>query len=312
MEMHILVTGGCGYIGSRLVPSLLESGYRVTVLDNLMYRQTSLLECFSNKSFEFVKGDIRDKHLMKAILSKVDAVIPLAAIVGAPACARDEDLATQVNVDANRMLLDLVSINQLILMPTTNSAYGTSREGTICNEESSLNPISKYASDKVLVEKWLLEHPNSVSFRLATVFGLSSRMRLDLLVNNLVYRAFTDKFLVLFEPHFRRNYVHIEDVVDVFTFALQSFESVKGNVFNVGLSSANLTKYQLAQKIQHFIPSCQILVSEIGKDPDKRDYLVSNEKIEKIGFKPQNTLEMGIKQLLGAMPFFDFRNFANA
>jgi len=309
--MHILVTGACGYIGSRLVPSLLEAGYQVTALDNLKYRQVTLLDCFTRSNFEFIEGDIRDKSLMKNALKSVDAIIPLAAIVGAPACARDENLATQVNVDANRMLLDLASPDQMILMPTTNSAYGTTKEGQVCDENSQLNPISKYASDKVLVERWLMERPNVVSFRLATVFGLSNRMRLDLLVNNLVFKAFTDNYLVLFEPNFRRNYIHIDDVVDVFKFALESFEIFRGNIFNVGLTSANLTKLELAKAIRNHVPSCQILISEIGKDPDKRDYLVSNKKLEMTGFIPKNGLELGIKQLLSAMPLFNLRNFSN-
>jgi nucleoside-diphosphate-sugar epimerase len=309
--MHILVTGACGYIGSRLVPALLSAGHQVTALDNLMYRQVTLLECFSRNTFDFIKGDVRDKELIRDQLKKVDAIIPLAAIVGAPACARDENLATQVNVDANRMMLDLISSNQIILMPTTNSAYGTTPEGVVCDEEAPLNPISKYASDKVLVESWLLEHSNVVSFRLATVFGLSSRMRLDLLVNNLVFKAFTDKFLVLFEPNFRRNYIHIQDVVDLFTFALDSFDIFRGNIFNVGLTSANLTKLELANAIQKQVPNLQILVSDIGKDPDKRDYLVSNNKLEKTGFVPKHNLDLGIRQLLAAMPLLDHKNFSN-
>jgi len=309
--MKILITGGAGYIGSKLTSLLLAQGYRVSVIDNLMYRQNSLLDHFSNPNFNFFYGDIRDQYLMKKLLANHDVVIPLAAIVGAPACDKNPILATEVNVNSSRFLFDNISKGQLILMPTTNSAYGTSIANDLCTEESPLNPISKYARDKVLVETWLQELDSFVSLRLATVFGVSERMRLDLLVNNFVFRAFTDRYLVLFEPNFRRNFIHISDVCQVFELAIQEPEKFLGQVFNVGLSSANLSKVQLAKQIQNHLPDLSIMISESGADPDKRDYLVSNQKIESLGFKPAKNLDNGIAELLSAMPFFNERSFTN-
>jgi len=309
--MKILITGGAGYIGSRLTSLLLAQGYKVSVIDNLMYRQNSLLDHFSNPNFNFFYGDIRDQYIMKKLLVNHDVVIPLAAIVGAPACDKNPILATEVNVNSLRFLFDNISKGQLILMPTTNSAYGTSIADNLCTEESPLNPISKYARDKVLVETWLQELDSFVSLRLATVFGVSERMRLDLLVNNFVFRAFTDRYLVLFEPNFRRNFIHISDVCRVFELVIQEPGKFIGQVFNVGLSSANLSKVQLAKQIQNYLPDLSIMISESGADPDKRDYLVSNQKIESLGFKPAKNLDNGISELLSAMPFFNERSFTN-
>lgn len=309
--MRVLITGGAGYIGSVLVTNFLNHGHEVTVLDNLMYGQTSLSHLSLNKNLSFVKGDIRDLQLMKKVVKENDIIIPLAAIVGAPACEKDENLATQVNVEANKMLFDIVSKNQYVVMPTTNSAYGTTKENEECDENSTLNPISKYARDKVLVEKMLLNHPNSVSLRLATVFGVSPRMRLDLLVNNFVYKASTEKVLILFESHFRRNFIHINDVVAAFSLAIEKQSDFVGKVFNVGLSSANLTKKELANKIADHVPGCVVIESQSGEDPDKRNYTVSNRKIENLGFIPKINLDMGIAELLSFMPFFKKSYFSN-
>jgi nucleoside-diphosphate-sugar epimerase len=309
--MKILITGGAGYIGSVLVTKFVNHGYKVTVIDNLMYHQTSLSHLSVHRNLDFVKGDIRNSEIMKRLVKKCDIVIPLAAIVGAPACAKDENLATQVNVEANKILFDIISRNQLIIMPTTNSAYGTTQGNIECDESSPLNPISKYAKDKVLVENMLLDHSNAVSLRLATVFGVSPRMRLDLLVNNFVYRAITEKTIVLFESHFRRNFVHVNDVVQAFSLAIENQRDFVGQVFNVGLSSANLTKKELATKIAVNVPGCHVIDSQSGEDPDKRNYIVSNAKIENLGFRPEIDLDRGIAELLRFMPFFEKYNFSN-
>ena len=239
-------------------------------------------------------------------------IIPLAAIVGAPACANDEELASSVNVKAPIEMLKSLSKNQIVVMPTTNSAYGTTSKGYECDENSPLNPISKYARDKVFVEKVLMERENVVSLRLATVFGLSHRMRMDLLVNNLVQKSWKEKYLVLFESHARRNYIHVRDVAKLFLEISSNPDNYIGEIFNVGLSSANLTKRELAEKILRYIPDLQILDSSTGFDPDKRDYNVSNKKIESKGFVPNYSLDDGIQEILKALPFFDITQFGNA
>jgi len=308
---RVLITGAAGYIGSVLTTQIANAGFQVTAIDNLMYQQTSLVDIFLNPNCSFYKLDIRDSSSLKPLLRSADVIIPLAAIVGAPACAKDEDAATSVNVKAPIDMLKSLSKDQIVLMPTTNSAYGTTEKGHECDENSALSPVSKYAKDKVLVEKALMERENVVSLRLATVFGLSYRMRMDLLVNNLVQKSWRDKYLVLFESHARRNYIHLRDVVTLFIEIAQEPSKYLGEIYNVGLSSANLTKKQLAERIKLFIPELQIFDSQIGFDPDKRDYIVSNRKIEAMGFNPQMTLEAGIEELLKAMPLFDIAHFAN-
>jgi nucleoside-diphosphate-sugar epimerase len=294
----ILVTGGGGYIGSTLVPDLLNAGYKVTVLDNFMYRQASLNHVCHNPHFAVVKGDIRDEKILRSELKKADVVVPLAALVGAPLCSMDPVGATTTNREAILMMLRNLSQSQIVLMPTTNSAYGSGDENNFCTEKSPLNPISQYAIEKVRVEQALLEHPNAISFRLATVFGMSPRMRLDLLVNDFTYRAVNDRFVVLFESQFKRNYIHVKDVSRVFLHALNSFEGMKGEIFNVGLSNANVSKRELCELIKQVIPDFVFMEAPIGKDPDQRNYIVSNEKLEKTGFVPKVSLHDGISELV--------------
>ena len=307
----ILVTGGAGYIGAVLVPCLLEKGHQVEVIDNFLYNQTSLASSVSNKNLTLTLGDVRDQSLMKASISRADVIFPFAAIVGAPACNRDPHGAQSINKDALLWMFKQVSSAQQIIMPTTNSAYGGGIDGGVCDENSQLNPISLYARDKVLVEKSLMELENVASFRLATVFGISPRMRLDLLVNNFVYRAVNDKYLVLFEGHFKRNYIHLLDVVQAFILALENPTQFRGEVFNVGLSSANLSKIELCELIKLQVPNFVHFESKLGKDPVQRHYIVSNQKIEKLGFVPQVSLEEGIRELIVGMPMFSKQNFSN-
>jgi nucleoside-diphosphate-sugar epimerase len=296
--INILVTGGAGYLGSTMVPVLLEKGYKVTVIDNFMFKQNSLAHVCSNPNFEVVRGDIRDKELMQEFMKNADVIIPLAALVGAPLCNEDKIGATTINHDAIEMMFELSSNEQTILMPTTNSAYGTGDKDNLCTEESELRPISQYAIEKVEIEKKLLNMPNSISFRLATVFGMSPRMRIDLLVNDFAYRAFRDRFIVLFESHFKRNYIHVRDVTGVFLHSLENHSSMKGEIYNVGLSDANLSKKELCSVIQKYIPDFAIMEAAVGKDPDQRNYIVSNNKIENTGFKVSYSLDMGVQELI--------------
>ena len=308
---HILVTGGAGYIGSMLVPDLLSRGYKVTVVDNLMYKQTSLASSIRNKNLNFILGDVRNENLMLGLVSKADVVIPLAAIVGAPACDSDPLAAQSINKNSILWLLKQLSPSQRVIMPTTNSAYGSGDINNFCDENSPLNPLSLYAKDKVTVEKVLMENENATSFRLATVFGISPRMRLDLLVNNFAFRAITDKFVVVFEGHFKRNYIHVLDVVQAFNLALDNETSFKGQIFNVGLSEANISKIELCVEIEKLLPGFTFLEAPLGKDPDQRNYIVSNQKIESFGFKPQITLQDGLTELIKGLPMFNHKPFTN-
>lgn len=298
MSKNILVTGGAGYLGSIMVPDLLAAGHKVTVLDSFMYKQSSLNHCCYNDNFSVVKGDIRIQDTIAPLLKKADVVIPLAALVGAPLCKQDPIGASTINHDAIAMMLKLLSKDQIVLMPTTNSAYGTGDENNFCTEESPLKPISTYAIDKVAVEKKLMEHPNAVSFRLATVFGMAPRMRTDLLVNDFTYRAVYDKFVVLFEAHFKRNYVHVRDVSRAFQHALKNIDTMKGQIYNVGLSEANVSKMELCLAIKKHIPDFTIMEAAVGKDPDQRNYIVSNAKLEATGFHTEVTLDKGIAELI--------------
>ena len=297
-KTKVLITGGAGYIGSTLTPKLLQKGYHVTVLDSLIFNQSSLLDCCANPHFNFVKGDICDSELVNSLLPKFDVIIPLAALVGAPLCNLDPIGATTINHDAIQFMLKLLSKDQIVLMPTTNSAYGTGNRDNYCNEESPLRPISQYAIEKVEIEKELMQHPNAISFRLATVFGMSPRMRIDLLVNDFTYRAVNDGFVVLFESHFKRNYIHVRDVSRVFQHALNCHSDMKGEIYNVGLSDANVSKKELCEQIQKQLPDFIFIDEQIGKDPDQRNYIVSNEKIESTGYKTEFSLERGIGELI--------------
>jgi len=298
MSQHILVTGGAGYLGSTMVPDLLAKGYRVTVLDNFMFRQNSLNHACFHPNFSVVKGDVRSKDVIAPLLKSADIVIPLAALVGAPLCNRDPVGAQTVNHDSVLLMLSLLSKDQQMLMPTTNSAYGSGDKDNFCTEESPLRPISKYAIDKVEVEKKLMEHPNAISFRLATVFGMSARMRIDLLVNDFTYRAVYDRFVVLFESHFKRNYIHVRDVSRVFQHGIENFATMRGQIYNVGLSEANLSKRELCEAIQKHVKDFVFIEAQVGKDPDQRNYIVSNEKLESTGFKPSVSLDEGIAELV--------------
>lgn len=298
MKERILVTGGAGYLGSILVPALLERGHAVRVLDNFLYRQTSLLDCCANERLDITRGDCRDRTVLETALADVDLVIPLACIVGAPACDADPFAARSVNLEAIELLLSLRRREQRIIFPTTNSGYGIGEAGKACTEESPLRPVSLYGVTKVEAERLILEAGNSITFRLATVFGTAPRMRLDLLVNDFVHRAVTDRTVVVFEGHAMRNYIHIRDVARAFAHAIDHFDAMQGRAYNVGLSNANLSKLDLCAAIQKQVPGFVFLEAPIGQDPDKRDYIVSNERIEATGFQPEWTLEAGIRELV--------------
>jgi len=312
MNERVLITGGAGYLGSVMTPALLQAGFHVTVLDSLLFSQTTLLDCCNSRMFEFVKGDICDWQTFKPLLDQHDIIIPLAAIVGAPACSRNPTLTKLVNYDAHMRIVEHTSKSQRVVFPTTNSGYGIGEKNAFCTEESPLKPLSEYGQMKVEVEKAFLDKGNAITFRLATVFGMSPRMRMDLLVNDFVYKALKEKVLVLFEEHFQRNFIHVRDVANAFLFAINLFGNMRGEVFNVGLSSANLTKRQLAEKIKEYLPETYIHSAAIGEDPDKRDYLVSNEKIEKLGWRAEYSLDDGIPELIKGYSIIRPNAFANA
>jgi nucleoside-diphosphate-sugar epimerase len=295
----VLVTGGAGYIGSILVPALLNRGLAVTVVDNFMYGQISLAaDCYRDE-LTLLRGDVRSTDTMRPLLAKADIIIPLAALVGAPLCDRDPAAATATNLDAIAEMVSHLSREQRVLMPVTNSGYGIGQKEQRCTEESPIRPLSLYARSKVEAERILLDsHPSAISFRLATVFGMSPRMRLDLLVNDFTYRACTDRFIVLFESHAKRNLIHVRDVARAFLHGIDHFECMRAQIYNVGLSDANLSKWELCQRIQATVPSFVFHESEIGQDPDKRDYIVSNDKIERTGYRATVSLDAGIRELV--------------
>ncbi len=304
---NILVTGGAGYIGSILVPTLLERNYNVTVIDNLLFGQNPLANCCQHKNFRFIKADIRNYDLMDRLISEVDLIIPLACIVGAPACSADEQMAQEVNYAAHKHIVSRITDDQCVLFPTTNSGYGIGGE-EFCTEESPLNPISSYGRWKVEIERLFLRK-GAITFRFATAFGVSPRMRMDLLVNDFTYKAYKDGSVILFEDHFRRNFIHVNDIAYTFLWVISLlYKSVRGQAYNVGNSSANLTKRQLCVKIQEYIPEFYIHTADIGKDPDKRDYFVSNEKLEKTGWKCSYSLNDGIQELLKYYPMMSLEN----
>ena len=294
---HVLVTGGAGYLGSILVPTLLARGCAVTAVDNFLYGQTSLLDCCAYENFTIVRGDVRDERLMLPLLKKADVIMPLACLVGAPLCAQKPIEARSINLDAILMLLKNASKAQRFISPTTNSGYGVGQAGVFCTEETPMNPISLYGVLKVELEQALLA-AGAVSLRLATVCGVSPRMRLDLLVNDFTYRAVVDRFVVLFEAHFKRNYIHVRDVARAFCHALDHFDAMQGQPYNVGLSDANLSKMELCQEIQKQIPDFTVMEAPIGKDPDQRNYVVSNAKIEATGYKTQVSIQRAIAELI--------------
>jgi nucleoside-diphosphate-sugar epimerase len=298
MGNNILVTGGAGYLGSILVPELLKCGHSVTVLDTFMFGQNSLVECCSNEKFNVIRGDARDEAVIKPLIKNSDYIIPLAALVGAPLCSRDKIGTVSTNRDAIALIDKLSSKDQRILMPVTNSGYGIGQKGIMCTEETPLNPISLYGQTKVEAEKIILDRGNSISFRLATVFGMAPRMRIDLLVNDFTYRAVKDRFIVIFEGHFKRNYIHIRDVARAFIHGIDNFEKLKNEPYNVGLSDANVSKLELCEIIKKQVSDFVIMEAPIGEDPDKRDYVVSNDKIEKTGYKPVYSLDKGIAELI--------------
>jgi len=296
--MNILVTGGAGYLGAVMVPRLLGEGHGVTVVDTFMYNQTSLLDCCHHKDLEVIRGDARDKVLMKDLIKKADAIFPLACLTGAPICDKFPKEAEEVILDALGLILDQRSKSQIIVYPTTNSGYGVGEEGKHCTEETPLRPISLYGQLKVKAEAQILGAGNGVTLRLATAFGISPRPRLDLLVNDFTFRAYHDHYIELFEAHFKRNFIHVRDVAKAFIHILNNFDKVKNETYNVGLSDANLSKLELCEEIKKHIPEFNFIESNNGEDPDKRDYIVSNEKIEKTGFVPDVSLCDGIEELI--------------
>lgn len=311
MAEKILITGGAGYIGSVLAPTLLANGFEVTVLDNFMYRQNSLADCCQYKTFHVVRGDCRDKNIVKPLLEKADIIIPLAALVGAPLCEQDKTAAETTNFGAVELLCKLASKNQRMLIPITNSGYGIGEKNKFCTEESPLRPISLYGITKVSAEQAALARENSISFRLATVFGMSPRMRLDLLVNDFVYRAVHDRALLIFEGHFKRNYIHIRDVARVFIHGIENFKKMGGKPYNVGLDDANLSKLELCAVIKKHLPKFVYVEAPVGEDQDKRDYIVSNARIAKTGFKTEWGLDRGIEELMKGFIILKNNQYSN-
>jgi nucleoside-diphosphate-sugar epimerase len=298
--MNVLVTGACGYLGSVICERLLSQGFHVLAMDNCMYGQASLLQLCADCRFEFVRGDVRDQTTMQRLVQSADVIIPLAALVGAPACEADPAYAQAVNLDAIRQLNRMRSARQLVVYPTTNSGYGTQSGDVYCTEETALEPISLYGRTKVDAEYELLASENVITLRLATVFGVSPRMRIDLLVNHFVYAAVKDGYIVIFEKSFKRNYIHIRDVADCFLHCIEHAENMVGRPYNAGLDNANLSKEELAQTIQRFIPNFYTHFAEVGSDPDKRNYIVSNQRLREAGFEARRSLEEGIQELMKA------------
>lgn len=308
----VLITGGAGYLGSVLTEVLLNKGYQVTVLDNLIYKQISLVPFSHNKNFDFILGDVRDENTLKPLVESHDVIIPLAAIVGMPACKANPELTVQVNYKQVKNITEWTTNDQIILIPNTNSQYGSSTE--IITEESPFKPLSLYAETKCDAEKAVLDSGNGVALRLATVFGTSYRMRTDLLVNDFVYKAVTDGYLVLFESHFIRNYIHIRDIANTFLFMIENYDECNNNAFNVGLTEANCTKLELAQIIQKYIPDLVIVENNFKQDFDQRNYMVSNAKLESKGWKPEFSLEDGIQELIKGYQLvkkYNNKNFTN-
>jgi len=310
-QANVLITGGAGYLGSVLAPTLLQEGFGVTVLDNFFFGQNSLMDCCGHDRFRVIRGDVRNERVLKEALASQDIIIPLAALVGAPLCNLDESSAVSTNQTAIESLCRLASLSQMILYPTTNSGYGIGEKGKFCTEETPLRPISLYGTTKVKAEEAVLARGNSLTFRLATVFGASPRMRVDLLVNDFVYRAVHDRAVLIFEGHFKRNYIHIRDVARAFLHAIANFSSMKGKPYNVGLEEANLSKLELCAKIKEHLSQFTYVEAPIGEDPDKRDYIVSNQRILGTGFRTEWELDRGIQELIKAFTILRQSKYAN-
>jgi len=310
-KQKILITGGAGYLGSVIAPEFLRQGFAVRILDSFLFGQNSLLDCCGNDDFEVIRGDCRDERILEDALKGVDIAIPLAALVGAPLCNRDKSGAVSINQEAVELLCSKAAKDQRITYPTTNSGYGIGEKGKFCTEETPLRPISLYGVTKVKAEEAVLERGNSLTFRLATVFGASPRMRIDLLVNDFVYRAVHDRAVVIFEGHFKRNYIHIRDVTRAFLHAIANFDAMQGQPYNVGLEEANLSKLELCAKIREHLPQFTFLEAPIGEDPDKRDYIVSNQRILGTGFRTEWDLDRGIRELIKAFSFLKQSPYAN-
>ncbi len=310
-QEKVLITGAAGYIGSVLVPELLEEGYKVVAIDNFMYNQPSLLDCCNDKNFTIVRGDARDENLLLKYIKDVDFIFPLACLTGAPLCDKDPIAAQTTNLDAIKTILKIRSKEQKIIFPTTNSGYGIGREGICCDENTPLNPISLYGKLKVEAEKVILAAGNAITLRLATVFGISPRMRLDLLVNDFTYRAVNDRAVILFESHFKRNYIHIRDVARAFVYSTKNFEIMKNEPYNLGLDTANLSKWELCEEIKKQAPGFVFMESKTGEDPDRRNYIVSNVKIKKAGFEPKTSLQEGISELIKGYQIIKRNQFSN-
>ncbi|MBI2596274.1 NAD(P)-dependent oxidoreductase [Candidatus Daviesbacteria bacterium] len=309
--MKILVTGGAGYIGSILTPTLLNDGHEVTVVDNFMYNQSSLLDCCNNPNLTIIRGDVRNEKLMHKMIKNQDIIIPLAALVGAPICDKFPAEAKSINLDAIKLILKLRKKAQKIIYPNTNSGYGVGKKEMYCTENSPLKPISIYGKTKVSAEKAILNKGNAIVLRLATVFGISPRMRLDLLVNDFVYRAVNDRFIVLFEANFKRNFIHIRDIAKGFIHCINNFEKMKNEPYNLGMSDANISKLELCEEVKRQMPDFYFIEAKIGRDPDKRNYIVSNEKIEKTGFRAKISLGEGIAELIKGYKIIKRNQFSN-
>lgn len=311
-KQRILVTGGAGYVGSILCGRLLDAGYAVTVVDRMLYEQNGLFQYCANPSFTFVGADVRDEASLRPLVARADCIIPLAAIVGAPACAADPVTAAGVNRDAIRLLVRLRGSGQLVVFPNTNSGYGTTPGDTACDEQTPLRPVSLYGRLKCEAEEAVLGEPDTIALRLATVFGMSPRMRLDLLVNHFVYKALTDGSIVIFEKHFRRNYVHVRDVADCFLFCIEHAAAMAGRAYNVGLDDANLSKEELALKVREHVPGFAVHFSDSGADIDKRNYIVSNRRLRDAGFAAARSLDDGIRELVKGLAMIRRLPFTNS
>lgn len=311
MGDRVLITGGAGYIGCVLVPTLLAAGYQVTLLDRFPAGDAALADCCRFDGFAPVKGDARDDGLLRKLVAKADIVIPLAALVGAPLCARDPAGAVSVNRDAIVRLTRMLSRSQLLVFATSNSGYGIGRRDQYCTEESPLHPVSLYGTTKVEAERATLDSGNGITLRLATVFGMSPRMRIDLLVNDFTYRAVSDRAVIVFEGHFKRNYIHLRDVAKAFLHAITNYVRMNNQPYNVGLSAANLSKLELCAKIKEYVPQFVYVEAPIGEDPDKRDYIVSNAKLEATGWTPDWPMDRGIRELVKGYTMLRNTRFGN-